>query len=290
MALNPSSDPFRPFLDSLKGLQQASAVFQHAFASIERNEGILAELLETQRRLANIGQPFLEAQERMDRIMRSFTEPFVRLSETLRQLPSRTRAALVRLGERGWYLDLEMPLPWLWELDRAIASGDHQGAEEALVEYFDTQRDKIKGRLIKWFPARARIFECAFAAHARGECELSVPLFLIQADGICQELIGIQLFKRRDGVPVLAKHVESVPEDTFRAAFLHPLAQPLPISASAKERESSFLDARNRHAVLHGESVDYGTATNSLKAMSLLSYVADVLRRPSLAGDRTDAA
>jgi hypothetical protein len=225
----------------------------------------------------------------MDRIMRSFTEPFQQLSETMRQLPSRTRAALLRLGERGWYLDLEMPLPWLWELDRAIASGDHQGVEEALVEYFETQRDKIKGRLVEWFPSRARIFECAFAAHARGEYELSVPVFLIQADGICQELIGIQLFKRRDGVPALAKHVEGVPEDTFRAALLHPLVQPLPISASAKERES-FLEALNRHAVLHGESVDYGTVPNSLKALSLLSYVADVLRRPPLSSDRTDAA
>src|SRR5947207_5403559 len=46
MVFTPSNDPFRPFSDSLKGLQQATAAFQNAFASIERNERILTGLVE----------------------------------------------------------------------------------------------------------------------------------------------------------------------------------------------------------------------------------------------------
>jgi len=40
-----------------------------------------------------------------------------------------------------------------------------------------------------------------------------------------------------------------------------------------------------RHAVLHGESVDYGTEINSLKAISLLQYVSGVLARDATAAD-----
>jgi len=50
----------------------------------------------------------------------------------------------------------------------------------------------------------------------------------------------------------------------------------LPISASEHERGDAFVGL-NRHQVLHGESTQYGTEMNSLKAISLLNYVAHIL-------------
>ena len=37
------------------------------------------------------------------------------------------------LGAHGWYLDLEMPLPGLWELKKALSEGKTEEAEDALV-------------------------------------------------------------------------------------------------------------------------------------------------------------
>lgn len=54
--------------------------------------------------------------------------------------------------------------------------------------------------------------------------------------------------------------------------MMHPLICPLP------ECGANF-DGLNRHQVLHRESVDYGTEINSLKAISLLNYVFQVLRK-----------
>ena len=71
--------------------------------------------------------------------------------------------------------------------------------------------------------------------------------------------------------------MDSVASDTFRHALLSPLSQPLPISASKHERDESFNEL-NRHQVMHGESLGYGTEINSLKAISLLNYVTQVLR------------
>ncbi len=54
------------------------------------------------------------------------------------------------------------------------------------------------------------------------------------------------------------------------AALLSPLAQPLPINATEHLRKG---DEFNRHTVLHGESLDYGTRINGFKEISLINYV-----------------
>jgi hypothetical protein len=61
------------------------------------------------------------------------------------------------------------------------------------------------------------------------------------------------------------------------AALLSPLAQTLPIGASERQRNEEFIGL-NRHMVLHGESLNYGNKINSLKAISLINYVAHVLK------------
>ena len=52
----------------------------------------------------------------------------------------------------------------------------------------------------------------------------------------------------------------------------------LPIHANTGQRKSLTIeDYLNRHMVLHGEDCDYGSETNSLKAISLINFVASVL-------------
>ena len=46
----------------------------------------------------------------------------------------------------------------------------------------------------------------------------------------------------------------------------------LPLWASEYRRGDDFCGL-NRHMVLHGESIDYGTKKNSLKTISLINYV-----------------
>lgn len=119
----------------------------------------------------------------------------------------------------------------------------------------------------------------AFKAHSRCEYELSVPVFLAQADGICNEIIGIQLFQKKSQIPATPVYVQQLANDTSSAAILHPLSLNLPISASKYERDDDFNDL-NCHQVLHVESTSYSSEVNSLKAISLLNYVAQVLKKP----------
>jgi hypothetical protein len=90
--------------------------------------------------------------------------------------------------------------------------------------------------------------------------------------------------------PASSAYVSAIVGDEMSAAMLSVLSNVLPINATERER-ANFLDARgltdwrelNRHTVLHGESLDYGTRINSLKAISLINYFVGVLSKPALA-------
>lgn len=197
--------------------------------------------------------------------------------QSFRLLPEHTQAALMTLGKHGWFFDLKMPLRFLWELESALNEGEIEEAELALVEYFRENLSQIENRFSRKFPHRTKIISAALNAHKRGEYELAVPVFLAQTDGICYEVIKQHLFMRENKKPRTAIYVDTIASNTFRRAILSPLSNTLPISASKYERDQDF-DELNRHQILHGESLDYGTEINSLKAISLLNYVVQVLR------------
>jgi hypothetical protein len=125
------------------------------------------------------------------------------------------------------------------------------------------------------YPLRADIICDAFNAHKRGEYSLSVPVFLIQAEGICMDITKYPLYKKRNKIPFIAEYVQKIPEPA--SIFLYPFTQLLPTTVSEKDRGLNFKGL-NRHQVLHGESVDYGTEKNSYKAISLLTYIANILK------------
>jgi len=202
---------------------------------------------------------------------------FQKLQDNFAVLPDRTRNAVLTLGNNGWYWDPEMLVPDLWTVQRGLEKGDVADTEKALVEYFRGRLADIEESIATKYPHRAKIIRAAFKAHSIGEYELSIPVLLSQTDGICREVVGQYLFIKSDKKPSTAIYVKTIATDTYRAALLEPLAQTLPISKSESERGKGFNEL-NRHMVLHEESLDYGTEIYGLKAISLINYVAYVLR------------
>lgn len=236
-----------------------------------------------------------EVRASFEQLAKSITEqiegPLRQVQEQLRVavevFPRKSREALTTLGEHGWYLDPAMSLPETSSLAESLKQGDVETAGCILADHYRARFPQIMQELVSWYPKHAKILTSAFGAHQRGEHELSVPVFLAQADGICKTSLGVSLYSRqksrREGnrIPATAKAVETrqLDQDSIEAAMLHPLKIPLPISAS-KDELAGLLNVLNRHEVLHGTSVDYGTEVNSLKAISLLYYVASVLPKP----------
>jgi hypothetical protein len=224
--------------------------------------------------LSELGKSIINYQKS---IQEQIGHVFEGLQRTFRDLSPRVQEALILLGEHGWYFDMDMPIPNLWELKEMLTEGEVTQVEELLCAYYEAKIDEIEESIVEKYPNRQKPIKAAFSAHRRQEYLLSIPVLLAQADGICKEVINENYFRRtRPGLPRTAYYVEKIASDTFTAALLSPLAQNFPIMANENERSESFSEL-NRHMVLHGESLDYGTKINSLKAISLINYIAHVL-------------
>lgn len=211
-----------------------------------------------------------------------FHPNLVRLVEAAKAMPPAYRKALMELGQRGWYLDGQMSFSTPVEYARAISEGKIEETEVALEDHFTMRLDEIEAEIANAFPTRARILAAAFRAHKDGLYACSIPVFLTQMDGICMEVSNKYFFIRENKRPGIAGHVDQLSDNPLAAAMLAPLTEILPISAPPEARGPGFWQL-NRHTVIHGESVDYDTKRNSLRAISLLNYVSQMLSTPKLA-------
>lgn len=204
----------------------------------------------------------------------------------MREMPPRLERAVVAMAHQGWYVDGQHDLSDLWALQAWIDAGETAQVDEHLMTHFERRLQDIERELIAALPKRAEILRAAFAAHRRGEYVLSVPVLLTQADGACIDLTDHHLFLKSKGspLPAVATYLADA-ADQGSAMFLGPMKEErLPLLASEKARQRIAADRGwttwtelNRHQVLHGESVDHGTQLNSLKAVSLLSYLVHFL-------------
>lgn len=268
-----------PALEVQEALRQSMQPIIEAQNSLEKAlEPILAQQESWKKLAESVQMLAVQATDFQESIQQLVTLSFEPLQKTFRELPPRTREALLLLGEQGWYFDLEMPIQGLWQLTDALLEGNVTEAEEALVEYFESRLSEIEQSITARFPHREHLVRAAFNAHRRQEYALAIPVLLAQTDGICKEVSNQYLFMKQNKRPRTAIYVEQIAADSFTAALLSPLAQTLPISASESGRPEG-ANALNRHAVLHGESLNYGSKINSLKAISLINYVAHVLEK-----------
>ena len=195
--------------------------------------------------------------------------------DRLAKLPTRMQKALIVFAGNGWYLDLDMSFEELWGLEAAFMKGHIEEAEESLSKYFESRLDTIENSIKDKFSHRSGLIGEAFEAHRTGKYSLSIPALFAQTDGICKEIFDENLFC---GSIIFArnKYVEQITYDSLLEALLSPLKQSMPVNKTRQEREADF-HGLNRHLVMHGESLDFGTKVNSLKAISLFNYIARVI-------------
>lgn len=209
------------------------------------------------------------------RQFRSVAQEFLaEASKGWNQAMQDTSAGLLKLAGHGWYLPGSVD----WDVPGRLARDEEMdwGTIDAeMCELWSQELDAAHQELLRVHPRRAAPLRQAIAAHEAEQFFLSVPAFLSQADGICFELVGEQLFAKTGNAMRLCDAITA--DDNLSSALLSPLATVQPIAWSSTRR-SSEPGQLNRHAVLHGEDVEYGTEVNSLKALSLLSFVSCALR------------
>lgn len=198
-----------------------------------------------------------------------------KIGQAFAEYPDRVRPALVTMARHGWYMDDQMGLSEPIRFGQSFDEGCWEDAQNELVAHFDERTSDIHAALDAQFPNRAPLFASAFRAHKDEQYFAAIPLFLAQADGICHDVLSTSLFMRKGPAGVRERMKADSP---FLEALLSPLSEDLAISRPQKKREDNFK-ALNRHMVMHGESLDYGTHLFSLQAISLVNYLAQNLER-----------
>lgn len=201
--------------------------------------------------------------------LRALQSPTLEYLERLRSLPERLRKNLLALAEAGWFLDPEMTVRETLELSEDLLEHDPEQADREIAEYFREQADRIEADLVQRHPRRAALLREAFSAHRNGHLfSLSISGFLAQAEGFCFDRTERQLFNKSGPRSLKGKLTPA----SLERAYLELLDSELPLNAGVKRRRED-LPKLNRHAVMHGESVDYATEINSLKSLSFLNFV-----------------
>ncbi len=178
------------------------------------------------------------------------------------------------LIEHGWYPDPRMA-PIQIVMLASWSDSDPDAVDEIMKNAYREGLESIEAKLIAEFPHRGPVLRQAFDAHRGGSYFLSVPVLLAQADGIWRDRIDCNLFSGDIGNAI--ETLAELAEDANSREFVLALSTPdWPLALSKKKRPDNFSDL-NRHLVLHGESVDYGTEENSLRAIAFLNYCAFVL-------------
>lgn len=192
------------------------------------------------------------------------------------------------LADRGWFLGLVFPIGIVRKVDALLATDDGDGVESLMQDYVRRRLGHILRAAEERCPSRAAILESAMKAHEESKFELSVPVLLAQADGIAGEILGGHLFRRHNKTTVASRQLDDklielgiTLDHGLVTVALAPVYDAASIGIHTEERDKRrtqdpLYGPLNRHGVLHGLDLDYGTEANSLRAFLLLEFLLSV--------------
>jgi hypothetical protein len=203
---------------------------------------------------------------------KTFLEPLEALGAALQALPERTRVVATKAALRGWFIGPLLPLSFTRDLE---ALEDGKAIDALFAEDYRESWTEVEQLVLERLPARSHLLGEDFAAHREKRYALSIPVFLAQAEGLCDDALKGRghLFTTKEArVQERIRLLEDLlaQEDSrYMEAILEPLRATLPSSAPIHLWEAS-RDTFNRNAILHGRDTDYATELNSLRCISLI--------------------
>ncbi|CAM3008554.1 hypothetical protein [Legionella worsleiensis] len=252
-------------------------------------------------------QSVLEWSKEMSRPIREFSEYFEKLRKNREEFieniskQSDYSAGLIMnvlspfLAKRGWFITggefsfkglkaLATAIQNTNDTDKNLADTQEKELENFFIDHITSLSKTYQEEILLTWPHRKKIIESAFKAHQESIYELSVPVFLSQSDGICEEIFGSYLFTDHNGklYDVVENKINEVPnKSNLRKSFVQLLIIKNEMRTKTSDRDINkiidpFYCPVNRHGVLHGLDVDYGNRANSLRCISLLSFLTTV--------------
>jgi hypothetical protein len=180
-----------------------------------------------------------------------------------------------QMAKNGWYISKNMIFVKTNEAIKLYASGKEAEADEILMGYYRDEKDKILKNACIVCPERAPILRDAFKAHDDGQYNLSVPVIIMQSEGLGFEIFGVSIFEKGKIRKELSRADSKIQEDTFERLICS-LFLKNNLLQSHYNPNSLSAPSVCRHGVAHGRQTDYGRELNSYKAISLLNFLCEL--------------
>jgi len=278
--------------DSKRKPLGASFSFPDILASWQRSEGfkeLQKNLQKIQINHASIMETFRKSLM-SDEIQRGLTimrqtqertaKTLAGAAEGMRKFKKHLPEQLQILAENGWFIQGDCtPLAAIYPVADIFRKGQAAEGNRQMSAHIKENLNGIEETLVNAFPKRAVIVKRAFDAVRAGDYVVSVPLMLMQADGIGREIFAKNTakFSVTSKQPKFRKEIENfitrnAKDAIYTGEIYEVILKAIPLTAS--EGDSTFIPSvLNRNAVLHGLDSEYYTEVNAMRAASWLGYV-----------------
>ena len=239
--------------------------------------------------MGNLVKPVIEFQKIIKESMSKIVEQTKRIPSDL------SYSQKEYLFEKGWYLSQDVPIGYPGRIRNLIDEKKDEELEKLLIDYTKSIIPEIKEKVQKSFPSREKIVDDALKAHEENRYILSIPLLLIQAEGICREIIDISPFLGGRNIKSLSKIKDKLEKkldqyqfngiklkvDSLTEILLQSLLNETDINTNVdrikkKQMKDKKYHSINRNYIIHGWSVNYASEVNSYKAISFLNFIIDL--------------
>jgi hypothetical protein len=151
----------------------------------------------------------------------------------------------------------------------AAAWRDRRGLMRTYGPMFPLGKDDDPDDVFDVLNGRQRLLDKAVEFHLAGEYEAAILIVLTQIDGVCFDWTGQGFFPD-------ARDDQFVDDQTI--AGLPTVLRAVRLIINRDVRRTTLGPRLERHAVIHGRSLSYGTEANSARCFALLAGVVDWLR------------
>ncbi|NOQ75254.1 MAG: hypothetical protein GQ574_24795 [Crocinitomix sp.] len=187
-------------------------------------------------------------------------------------------AKLQKASEKGWYVSPNVfsRIP-MSELEELLSQSSLDEFEVMLMENSEKNVKNALKRCSESFPENKSVFNEIKQLIENGFYRASIIMAYSMADSMCNTKWGFGFFDRCNGKPKLYDKLEDM-EKNISSLIKDQLGiKKNEITRNSKDaslkdhikRKQSF----NRHLIVHGHSLEYGTKKNAVRAVYLLDFI-----------------
>jgi hypothetical protein len=228
--------------------------------------------------IAKVNESFKNLNRINAELFQDFSKHISYIGKLIKENCEKTPHSLLLLSRYGWYLDFSCDI-WLPnELSKCLEDNESEKVDEYLINYYSKNLEFIFEELSNQHPTRRIILNEILSAHNQKMYFVTIPCILTQVDGICFDITAKKYFlkdKSNKWLPEIAAEFSNISNSVVEM-YLSPIFSQNPINAH-KSDLNNYPIQLNRHTIIHGVDLNYGNERNSLKCISLLKYVSDIL-------------